>query len=92
MGCHFHPVAFHDHIEQLHMLCKSLLKKTLQTCYHSQRFLLILGVLDLITSIRRNLEILGGGGIFLVKDPPPPGFLYGDCTKSIQSKSTIPTG
>ena len=40
MGSHFHPFSFHYQIEQLHMLCKSQFKKTLQTCYRSQEFLM----------------------------------------------------
>ena len=40
IGFSVRPVAFHDQIEQLHILCMSLFKKKLQTCYHSQIFLM----------------------------------------------------
>ena len=41
MGYHVNPVAFHDKTEQLHILCKLLYKnQTLQTCNHSQIFLM----------------------------------------------------
>ena len=40
MGFSVYPVAFHDHIEQLHILCMSLFLKTLQTCYHLQIILM----------------------------------------------------